>query len=68
MRSVRSYLTVAIALFGMSMSVMKVHAKPEYSKKEKAKCVVCHTKAGKKELNPTGEYYGKKKTLEGAPK
>jgi len=38
---------------------------PEMAKKEKKRCVYCHTAIGKPELNEAGEYYKKHGTLEG---
>ena len=43
-----------------------MYAKPEYTKKEGgAKCVVCHTAMGKKDLNAVGKCYAEKKDLKG---
>ena len=42
------------------------NATPEFSKKEKKACTVCHVKTGSKELNDVGKYYQEKKTLEGS--
>ena len=48
---------VAGLLAGTSLS----YAKPEYTKKEKVNCVICHVANGKKELNDTGKCYGDNK-------
>ena len=42
-------------------------AKPEYTKKEKKGCAVCHVTAKSKDLNDVGKCYSQKKTLEGCP-
>ena len=69
MRTLRFVLPASIALAGFLLPTMMVQAKPEYSKKEKKGCTYCHIAQGKKELNPAGDYYKEKHTLEGfAPK
>ncbi len=53
-------MLVAGLLVGTQLS----SAKPEYSKKEGgAKCTVCHTAMGKKDLNDVGKCYHDKKDL-----
>lgn len=42
-----------------------VHASPEYSKKEKLDCAVCHVKQGSKKLTDKGKYYEALHTLDG---
>jgi hypothetical protein len=37
--------------------------KAEYTKKEKKACVVCHVKAGSKDLNDVGKCYAKDHSL-----
>ncbi|MEP7363375.1 MAG: hypothetical protein ABI972_08980 [Acidobacteriota bacterium] len=56
-----SYLIVGLTLFGLSMSSF---ATPDIAKKEKQKCVVCHVKMGKKDLNDIGKCYEAKKSME----
>jgi hypothetical protein len=65
------------ALLAMTIAIFTTPstATPAYMKTEKAKnpavksCTYCHVKNGSKELNPTGECYGKdkKNSLEGCP-
>ena len=65
MRTLRIFLPASIALAGLLLPMTIAQAKPEFSKKEKKGCVFCHVANGKKELNPTGDYYKEKHTLEG---
>jgi len=65
MRTLRFLLPATIALAGFLLPSLTVQAKPDYSKKEKKSCTFCHVTQGKKELNPAGEYYKEKHTLEG---
>ncbi len=55
-----SYLITGLMLFGLSVSSF---ATVEISKKEKQKCVVCHVKMGKKDLNDVGKCYEAKKSM-----
>lgn len=57
-------LTLVVAFFftsGISF------ATKEMAKKEAKSCVTCHVKGDMKKLNPTGQHYKEKKTLDGAP-
>ena len=65
MRTLRYILPASIALAGFLLPMATMQAKPEFSKKEKKSCTFCHVAAGKKELNPAGDYYKEKHTLEG---
>jgi hypothetical protein len=57
-----NYLAGAFVLAaGLTVATSVSYAKPEYTKTEKAKCVVCHTKG--KELNKVGECWQKSKNL-----
>ena len=56
-----SYFIMGMLLFGLSISSF---ATVEIGKKEKQKCVVCHVKMGKKDLNDVGKCYEKKKSME----
>jgi len=48
----------ALVLFsGLVLSSKLSYGKPEYTKKEKKACTVCHAAAGKKELNDVGKCY-----------
>jgi ABC-type molybdate transport system substrate-binding protein len=53
-------LLVSILLLTTTLSV----AKPEYTKKEKKGCTVCHVAAAKKDLNDVGKCYETKKSLD----
>jgi len=56
------YLLTAVALAtGSAVFTSVSYAKPELTKTEKVKCVVCHTKG--KELNKVGECYKTRKSL-----
>jgi hypothetical protein len=57
MSFVKLAVPAAIIAAGMLLSTTASYAKPEYSKKEKKACTVCHVKMGSKELNAAGEYY-----------
>jgi hypothetical protein len=62
----RLILPLAVLVTGLFVTTTTSFAKPEYMKKEKAKnCVVCHTAAGKKDLNDVGKCYAKKHVMEG---
>lgn len=56
-----SFLKLAIpsALFaaGLMVTASSSFGKPEYTKKEKKGCTVCHVAAGKKDLNAVGQCY-----------
>lgn len=65
MRTLRFVLPASIALTALLLSTVTIQAKPEFSKKEKKGCTFCHIANGKKELNPAGDYYKEKHTLEG---
>jgi hypothetical protein len=54
-----------ILFAGMVISSSLTVAKPAYAKKENKKCIDCHVKAGSKDLNDMGKYYGEHKSLEG---
>lgn len=60
----KTVATSLILLAGLIAAASLSSAKPEYSKKEGgAKCVVCHTAMGKKDLNDIGKCYHEKKDL-----
>ena len=48
---------------GLILNTTASWAKPEYTKKEKKPCITCHVKAGSKDLNDDGKYYGEHKKL-----
>jgi hypothetical protein len=58
-------LPAAVLMVGLVAPSTVSFGKPEEAKKTGAKCVVCHTKMGSKELNKTGQCYKEKKTLDG---
>ena len=64
MRLLKYAVPVSVLLIGMFVCSSVSFGKPEYTKKEKRGCVVCHVKAASKELNDAGKCYAKKKTLE----
>lgn len=55
-----SFFVMGLMLFGLSLSSF---ATVEISKKEKQKCVTCHVKMGKKDLNDVGKCYEQKKSM-----
>ncbi len=55
----------AMILVGGLVVPSTLSGKPEYTKKEKKGCIVCHTKAGSKDLNAVGKCYHEKKALAG---
>lgn len=68
MKSLKVSVPALILGLGVLLTTNVSFAKPEYTKKEKKGCVVCHTSATSKELNDVGKCYGKSKTLEGCTK
>lgn len=55
---VRYLLPVTLLTAGLYISQMNSFATPAYAKKEGgAKCTVCHTAMGKKDLNDAGKCY-----------
>lgn len=58
MRKLRFLLPALILTGGLMISSVS-YGKPEYTKKEKKGCVVCHVSAKSKELNKVGECYKK---------
>jgi len=63
MRLVKLIFPGAILMMGLGLNTLSF-AKPEYTKKEKKACTVCHTKMGTKDLNETGKCYEQKKALD----
>ncbi|MBM3747546.1 MAG: hypothetical protein FJW34_17310 [Acidobacteria bacterium] len=61
MRKFNYLLGAAVLAAGFTVATSVSYAKPEYTKTEKAKCVVCHTKG--KELNKVGECWKESKNL-----
>lgn len=68
MKFTRFLVPSLIVAGGLLLSSSVSFGKPEYTKKEKKACTVCHVTAKSKELNDTGKYYEKNKTLEGKEK
>jgi len=56
-----SFFVMGLMLFGLSISGF---ATVEIGKKEKQKCVACHVKMGKKDLNDVGKCYEKKHSMD----
>lgn len=65
MRKLKLILPAVVLMGGLTVPSTLSFGKPEYTKKEKKACTVCHTKASSKELNKVGECYKDKKSLEG---
>ena len=61
----KTALPSAIILGGLIVMSPVSFGKPEYTKKEKKGCTVCHVTSGKKELNGVGNCYAKNHSLEG---
>jgi hypothetical protein len=58
------FVVPCLVAFGLLMvGRFDVHAKPEYSKKEKTGCTTCHVSIKSKELNDTGKGYKETKIL-----
>ena len=57
MRLAKIIVPAAILAGGLVVCSTQSYAKPEYTKKEKKACTVCHTKSGSKDLNDAGKYY-----------
>lgn len=68
LRTIKVAMPAAIVGLGILISANVSYGKPEYTKKEKKGCVVCHTSATSKELNDVGKCYKTSKTLEGCTK
>jgi hypothetical protein len=65
MKWLRFTAPAVVVFLGIMLSSTTSYGKPEYTKKEKKACTVCHVTAKSKELNEAGKYYDKNKTLEG---
>jgi len=65
MRLLKLMIPASVVLGGVLVCSSLSYGKPEYTKKEKKGCAVCHVTAKSKELNDAGKCYEKKKTLEG---
>ena len=62
MRRIQIFVPAVILGAGLLLNSTG-YAKPEFTKKEKKGCVVCHVKNGVKELNKVGECYKKNNSL-----
>ena len=65
MRFLKLALPVLVLCAGLLVNTSRSFGKPEYTKKEKKGCTVCHVKANSKDLNDVGKCYEKKKSLQG---
>lgn len=66
MNKLKLVVPAMILIAGLTVPSTVSFGKPEYTKKEKKGCLVCHTKANSKELNKVGECYkAKSHSLEG---
>jgi len=61
MRKLNYAFSLVVLAAGFAVFTSVSYAKPELTKTEKVKCVVCHTKG--KELNKVGECYKASKSL-----
>lgn len=59
MKALKLIVPVAILSAGFLISTTASYGKPEYSKKEKKACTVCHVATGKKDLSDVGKCYAK---------
>jgi hypothetical protein len=57
MKLLKAVIALAILALGLTLTTKPSFGKPEFSKKEKKGCTVCHVKMGSKELNEAGKYY-----------
>jgi hypothetical protein len=65
MKRLKFGIPAAILAMGLSFNLTTSYAKPEYTKKEKKACTVCHTTAKSKDLNDVGKCYKEKNSLQG---
>jgi hypothetical protein len=65
MRLLKYAVPLAVFAGGLILTTTTGFATMEIAKKEKKGCVVCHVKAGSKDLNDAGKYYKEKKSLVG---
>jgi hypothetical protein len=68
MHKLKFILPAAVLAAGFAACTSVSYGNVAMAKKEKAKCLDCHTKNGSKELNDGGKYYQKNKTLDGYKK
>ena len=57
MKLLKAVIALVILALGLTLTTKPSFGKPEFSKKEKKGCTVCHVKMGSKELNEAGKYY-----------
>ena len=67
MKTIKLVIPAVLLTAGLLFNTSASFAKPEYTKKEKKGCAVCHVTAKSKDLNEVGKCYHEKKTLEGCP-
>ena len=63
MNQLRIIIPAVIVSAGLILTSTASFAKPEYTKKEKKGCAVCHVTASSKELNAVGKCYQEKKDI-----
>ena len=65
MKHIRFGIPAAVLLAGIALTLTPSYGKPEYTKKEKKGCAVCHVTAKSKDLNTVGKCYQEKGTMAG---
>ncbi|MBK5290604.1 MAG: hypothetical protein JJE04_02785 [Acidobacteriia bacterium] len=65
MKAIKLVLPMSALLVGLLLNVNMSMGKVDYTKKEKKPCTTCHVTAKSKDLNDTGKYYEKHKSLDG---
>jgi hypothetical protein len=68
MKKLPLLLSSAIMIVTFLISSSVSFGKPEYTKKEKKGCAVCHVTAKSKDLNDVGKCYGEKKDMKACAK
>ena len=63
MKKARLAVSFLFLLLALALNLTPGLAKPEFSKKEKKSCLVCHTAIKSKDLNPVGKCYKEKQDL-----
>ena len=58
-------IPAAILVMGFSFNLTTSFATPEFTKKEKKACTVCHVNAKSKDLNEVGKCYKERNSLTG---
>jgi hypothetical protein len=64
MRIIQFLIPAGILISSLLLTTALSVAKPEYTKKEKKACTICHVAQAKKDLNDVGKCYETKKSLD----